>query len=54
MPVYDYRCKECEHEFVIIESLEEHETSKPACPECGSTEVERVISGVNVQTAKKS
>ena len=54
MPVYDYRCRDCEHEFVIIESLEEHEKAKPACPECGSTSVGRVISAVNVQTAKKS
>ena len=25
MPVYDYRCNDCDHEFVVIESLLEHE-----------------------------
>ena len=25
MPVYDYRCKDCSHDFVVIESLDEHE-----------------------------
>lgn len=54
MPVYDYRCTDCGHDFVTIESLKEHETSKPKCPDCGSVKVERVISGVHVQTGKKS
>ncbi len=57
MPVYDYRCGDCGHEFVIIESLEEHEKNagkKRPCPECEGGKVERVISGVNIQTARKS
>jgi putative FmdB family regulatory protein len=60
MPVYDYRCGDCGHEFVVIESLgehEEHEVPKgptQTCAECTSENVERVISGVHVQTGKKS
>jgi len=60
MPVYDYRCEDCGHDFVVIESLEEHEAHEgPAgraqkCPECGSTKVERVITSVHIQVPKKS
>ncbi len=53
MPIYEYRCKDCGHDFTIIESLEDHEVAKPTCPECKSSSVERVISSVYVQTAKK-
>ena len=56
MPVYDYRCNDCGHDFQIIESLdehEEHEGSDPKCPECEGKNVERVITSVNVQTPKK-
>lgn len=57
MPIYDYRCKECGHAFWIIESLSDHdarEHARRACPQCGSSDVERVIGAVNVHTAKKS
>jgi putative FmdB family regulatory protein len=57
MPVYDYRCIDCEHEFVIIESLGEHEVhegTEPKCPLCASTKVARVIAPVNIQAPKKS
>jgi putative FmdB family regulatory protein len=54
MPIYDYRCKDCGHDFSIIESLEAHEVAKRTCPECKSSSVERVIGPVHVQTAKKS
>lgn len=54
MPVYDYTCKDCGRDFIVIESLKEHETAKPVCPDCSSSNVKRVISGVHVQTGKKS
>ena len=54
MPIYDYRCKDCGHEFTIIESLEEHKVAEPTCPEYRKPSVERVISAVHLQTAKKS
>ena len=56
MPVYDYRCKDCGHDFVVVESLaehEDHEGTEPKCPECESVSVERVITSVNIQTPKK-
>ena len=50
MPVYDYHCKDCGHDFVVVESLDEHkdhESTEPKCPECESANVERVIASVN-------
>ncbi len=29
MPIYEYRCKDCEHDFTIIESLKDHEGLNP-------------------------
>ncbi len=41
MPIYDYACKKCEHEF---EALVQGR-SKPDCPKCGSKSLEKLISG---------
>ncbi len=54
MPIYDYRCEKCEHDFTLIEPISEHGRTKPKCPECKSTRVTRVFSPVTVRTAKKS
>jgi putative FmdB family regulatory protein len=54
MPVYDYRCDGCGHDFIIIESMEKHEVAKPTCPDCKSSNVKRVIGFVHLQTAQKS
>ena len=34
MTLYDFQCKECEHEFEEILSLNNYKF-KPGCPECG-------------------
>ncbi len=41
MPTYDYRCKNCEHEFEQFQSI----TAKPLrkCPECGRLRLQRLI-----------
>ena len=60
MPVYDYRCNDCDHDFEVIESLDEHEQHErpegkvEKCPKCESVKVERVITSVHVQLPKKS
>lgn len=42
MPTYQYRCKECSHEFSEFQSISADPLS--ACPECGGA-VQRLISG---------
>ena len=41
MPLYEYKCKKCEHEFEATRKMSE---DNPMCPECGK-DVERLISG---------
>ena len=41
MPTYDYRCRNCDHEWELFQSI----TAKPIrkCPECGRLKAQRVI-----------
>lgn len=57
MPTYEFLCQKCEKSFERIYSLEEYEREtkkKMKCPTCGSTNVVRQISAVQVKTSKKS
>lgn len=40
MPLYDYKCPECEHRFEAQHGMTE---SAPPCPECGYETPQRVI-----------
>lgn len=41
MPTYDYRCKACEHEFELFQSMSD--SPKRTCPKCGKRQLERLI-----------
>lgn len=41
MPIYEYECKTCDE---TIELLLRTTTEKPICPECGESELEKVLS----------
>ena len=41
MPIYEYRCTACSHEF---ERLIRPGDAAPACPQCRATELERLLS----------
>ena len=41
MPTYDYRCKKCDHEFELFQSMKDKVKRK--CPECGKLSLERLI-----------
>ena len=43
MPIYEYACPSCSERFE--EWLWKSTDPAPACPACGSTGVERVVSG---------
>jgi putative FmdB family regulatory protein len=42
MPIYEYACRGCGHQFEFL--LLPANPTVPACPECQSLELERVIS----------
>ena len=54
MPIYEFKCNSCGHDFDIVESFQEHDKHKEKCPKCKSEDIERVLSAANVQTSKKS
>ena len=54
MPTYQYRCEKCGKKFEHIETISEHEATKPKCPKCGSKKVSFVPGNVYVVTSKKS
>ncbi len=41
MPLYDFRCRGCAHEFEALV----RPSHEPACPSCGSADLERLITG---------
>ena len=41
MPVYEYACKACEHEFELFHSMKD--APKKKCPECGKLKLKRLI-----------
>jgi putative FmdB family regulatory protein len=40
MPIFEYRCKKCEHEFETLVLGRE----KPECPTCHGSKLERLLS----------
>lgn len=41
MPLYEYECRVCGHEFEVIQSMSD---PHPICPECAGEDVMRLIS----------
>ena len=41
MPTYEYRCKNCDHEFELFQSMSA--PTKRKCPECKKNTLERLI-----------
>ncbi|MBI5462948.1 MAG: zinc ribbon domain-containing protein [Gammaproteobacteria bacterium] len=40
MPIYDFHCRHCDRSFELLIGLSE----KPACPECGSEDMQKLVS----------
>lgn len=48
MPLYKYRCTECENTFKVLQRNGEKDET-PKCTVCGAEETERVISSVGIR-----
>jgi len=44
MPIYEYRCGACNHEFEARQKMSEDPLK--ACPDCGKEELKKLISAV--------
>lgn len=53
MPTYEYRCRDCGHEFEQVERVSEHQAPHK-CPKCGSGNVETVPAAFYAKTSRKS
>ena len=42
MPIYEYRCDECEYEFEILQKMSEG--AKRKCPQCGKLKLKKLLS----------
>ncbi|HEX2998640.1 MAG TPA: zinc ribbon domain-containing protein [Armatimonadota bacterium] len=53
MPLYEFRCRECQHTFEI-RTATMAVPEELACPKCGSKQLRRLISNFFSHTAQKA
>ena len=51
MPIYDFHCRACGHEF---EAISRAQDPPVACPSCRGQDLERLPSGFAVSSAEKT
>jgi putative FmdB family regulatory protein len=52
MPIYEYVCDECGEDFERLFMSPDERPDEMTCPECGSTEVQRVFSAPSVYSGE--
>jgi putative FmdB family regulatory protein len=52
MPIYDFRCRTCGHEFEAL--VRPQDASQPACVSCQGRDLEKLLSGFAVSSAEKT
>lgn len=53
MPIYEFICQSCRNIFELL-SLKQDDLLEPKCPNCGSENLERVMSRTNVGSTTHS
>lgn len=54
MPTYEYRCRDCRKRVSVYQSYEDYGREPVACPACGGTNLDRLISRVRVAKSEDS
>jgi len=54
MPLYEYVCRDCHEKFSEVCTIKEHDTKKPQCPKCKSTDIEKIIEPFFAKTTSKT
>jgi len=52
MPLYDFQCRACRHEFEAL--VRPADTAAPACPACHGRDLEKLLSAFAVSSAEKT
>jgi putative FmdB family regulatory protein len=54
MHQYDFRCKDCGERFTLTyKTYNDYDAATPACPNCSSTSLSRLITGVRIQQPER-
>ncbi|MDD4053146.1 MAG: zinc ribbon domain-containing protein [candidate division Zixibacteria bacterium] len=53
MPLYEYKCRDCQNTFEILVGKTVPDVS-PVCPKCGSDRYERLFSSFAMSSGKSS
>ncbi len=54
MSTYEYKCRNCGHQFEKVLTIPNHDKYKPQCPKCKSKKVQQLISGFFAKTDSKT
>ena len=55
MPIYEYRCQDCERRVSIFwRTFSEAESGAPVCPRCDGTDLTRLVSRVRLVRSEES
>ncbi|MBZ5559344.1 MAG: zinc ribbon domain-containing protein [Acidobacteriia bacterium] len=52
MPLYDFQCRSCGHEFEAL--VRPADTVAPECPSCHGRDLKKLLSGFAVSSAEKT
>ncbi|MDZ7831726.1 MAG: zinc ribbon domain-containing protein [Desulfobacterales bacterium] len=47
MPIYEFVCKDCHHEFETLVSISDKD--RPQCPKCNSGQVKKKLSACGIR-----
>ena len=45
MPIYEYKCSKCEHQFEVIQRFSDNPVE--SCPECNEKQVKKLVSATS-------
>ena len=54
MPMVEFECGKCKKGFSLKLSVKDHDFKNYQCPDCHGKDIKQLISGVQIQTSKKS
>lgn len=47
MPIYEYQCNKCHHDFEVIQKINDDPVS--SCPKCASKKIQKLVSPAGFQ-----